>query len=76
MTYEQQIKKIISERSGLDIHEISPQSYFEDDLNIGNIELLEIITDIEETLGVEIPGGTKKIETVEDILTAVSEQLE
>ena len=40
--YLQQIKQIISHKTGTDVHEIGEDTYLEEDLNIGEIELLEI----------------------------------
>ncbi|KKU30441.1 MAG: Acyl carrier protein [candidate division WWE3 bacterium GW2011_GWA1_46_21] len=74
--YENQIKKIISLRAGVDVHEVTPATYFQDDLNIGEIELLEIISDIEEELKVEIKATGDEIQTVEDIINIVTDQLD
>lgn len=75
-SYVKKAKEIISEMAGLEPEEIKDESYFEDDLNIGHIELHEILTEIEDKLSVdlsEIEGG---LETFGDLVSALNEKLE
>lgn len=74
--YLQQIKQIISHKTGTDVHEIGEDTYLEEDLNIGEIELLEIITDIEDALDVEVTTDAEDIKTVGDLASHVADKLE
>ena len=74
--YLQQIKQIISHKTGTDVQEIGEDTYLEEDLNIGEIELLEIITDIEDALDIEVTADTEDIKTVGDLASHVADKLE
>ena len=62
--------------TGLEVDEIHDESYFEDDLNIGHIELHEILTEIEEKLDVDLSVDEGGLETFGDLATALNEKLE
>ena len=70
------IIKIIIEKTGHEHDEIDESSYFEDDLNIGEMELMEILTEIEEKFQVEVVQEKDSIETIGDLIDLVLEQLE
>jgi acyl carrier protein len=74
--YLKKVKKIISEKSGLEIEEIHETSYFEDDLNIGEIELVEILTELEDVYDIELVANKEEIETVQDLIDLLIEHLE
>jgi acyl carrier protein len=68
------IYKSISLHTGIDPTEISPDDDFEDDLNISDMELAEIISQIEDDFGVEIEiEDAKKVRTVADLAILVEE---
>ncbi len=73
--YYGQIKKIISEKTGLESSEITTESFFEDDLNIGEMELLEILEELEETLHVDLVENIDTFETVQDLIDALEEHI-
>lgn len=74
--YLKKIKNIISKHTGIDKDEVSGSSYFEDDLNIGEMELIEIISDLEETYQIDLSEVSAKFETVQDIVDALEELVE
>ena len=74
--YIKTAKDIISNMTGLEVDEIHDESYFEDDLNIGHIELHEILTEIEEKLDVDLSVDEGGLETFGDLATALNEKLE
>ncbi len=75
--YKQKIKQLISEKTGLELNEIEEEFYFEEDLNIDELELIEIITDLEEILAIEFEDEEKEnLETVQDLLDLVAEKVE
>lgn len=70
------VKKVISEKVGVEFDEINDNSYFEEDLNTGAMELLEILEDLEEKFQIDLVEGKDKIETVSDLADAISEKLD
>lgn len=70
------IRKLIASKTGLEIEEVERESYFEDDLNIGEMELLEILEELEEMFAVELVDQRDDIETMQDLLDIISEQIE
>jgi acyl carrier protein len=77
MEAENQIKGLIAEKTGAEPANITVDSYFEDDLNIGELELVEILGDIEEILEIEgLIESKKSILTVGDLMDLVTEKTE
>lgn len=77
MEVENQIKGLIAEKTGADPAEITMESYFEDDLNVGELELVEIISDVEEMLVIEgLLDDKESILTVGDLMDLVNEKTE
>ncbi|HOA18342.1 MAG TPA: hypothetical protein PKK54_00410 [bacterium] len=74
--YLKEVKKIIEEKTGLEPSEITPESYFEDDLNLGEMELLEILNELEEKYHTELVNKKDDMETIEDLIDILSEQIE
>jgi acyl carrier protein len=74
--YLNQIKKLIAEKAGLEIDEVDLYSYFEDDLNIDELSLIEIIGEVEELFKIELIEYKDDIETVQDLLESITEQIE
>jgi acyl carrier protein len=74
--YLQRIKKIIEHKNGIDPTEITPESYFEDDLNIGEMELIDILTELEDEYHVDLIDAKDDIESVGDLLELLSEKLD
>ena len=76
MDYEKISKEIISKHTGVEIEDISDGTYFEDDLNIGEMELVEIYNEIEEKFQVDLSDVRKGFETFGDLIGALNEKLE
>ncbi|MBT7349219.1 hypothetical protein HN803_00265 [candidate division WWE3 bacterium] len=76
MDYIVKVKEIISKHAGIEIEEIKAESFFEEDLNIGELELNEIYQEIEETLEVDLSEERKEFETFEDLVGALNEKLD
>ena len=74
--YLGKIKKVITEKAGLESSEISSESYIGDDLNIGDMELLEILEELEETFHVELIERSDSFETVQDIIDLLEEKIQ
>ncbi len=74
--YLGKIKKVITEKTGLESSEIGPESYIEDDLNIGDMELLEILEELEETFHVELIEKSDSFETIQDLIDILEEKIQ
>ncbi|MEW6231788.1 MAG: acyl carrier protein [Chloroflexota bacterium] len=71
------LKRIIVEQLAVDEDEVSPEASFYDDLNADAVELVELLTAVEEEFGVEIPDfQARKLSTVQDLVDLLDEQLE
>ena len=74
--YTKQVKEIISGKAGMDLEEILDESFLEDDLNLGEMEIHEITEELEEKYEIDLSEEFKTFETVEDIVNAVLEKVE
>lgn len=74
--YFLKIKKIISEKAGVLPEEVKRDSYFEDDLNIGEMELVEILQELEELFQTDLIEHKDDIESVADLLDLLAEKLD
>ena len=76
VNYRKIIYDLIATKAGEDHEVITDASSLFDDLNISEIELLELWSDIEEALEIEIDEDEKDVvETVQDIIELVEEAL-
>jgi acyl carrier protein len=74
--YLSKIKKVISEKTGLEPSEITEECYFEEDLNIGEMELIEILSELEESFHVNLVEDMGNFATVQDVVDALEEHIE
>ena len=74
--YFEVIKDLIAEKEGVDAEDISEDSFFEGDLNIGEMQLVQILTELEEQFHVELIEDKENFDTVQDLLDALTEQVE
>ena len=74
--YLNEIKKVISHKAGVELSEVTKESFFEDDLNIGEIELIEILEELEEKYHTDLVEERENIISVNDLLDIMSEKLD
>lgn len=67
---------LISQKSGTNPEDLEMENYLEDDLNLGELEIAELIGEIEETFEIEFDEKNESFETIEDLIGAISEKLE
>jgi acyl carrier protein len=60
ITTEKKIKTIISEKLGVSLNEINPETNLVDDLGASQVEIADILTLIEKELAITIPEENKK----------------
>lgn len=71
-----EVKKLIAQEGGLTIEEISLNSHFEDDLNMGDFEIANLMVNVEERFGIELtPNDIKKIKTVQELVHTIEDNL-
>ena len=63
----QKIQEITADRLGVDESEVTPEASFREDLEADSLDLVELIMELEEAFGMEIPDEeAEKITTVEE----------
>ena len=74
--YIKKIKKLIADKAGQEPSEIENETYIQDDLNLGEMELMDILEELEESLHVDLVEQKDSIETVGDLIEMVEEQID
>jgi acyl carrier protein len=73
MSIEDKVKKIISQKLGVDITDVTPQSKFVDDLGADSLDLVELIMSMEEEFEIDIPDEeAEKLESVQDAINYIN----
>ncbi len=73
----EQVKKIVAERLGVDVDEITPESSFVDDLGADSLDVVELVMAFEEAFDLEIPDeDVEQIATVQDAVAYITERRE
>ena len=68
------IQEITSDRLGVDETDVTPDASFREDLEADSLDLVELIMELEEQFGMEIPDEeAEKITTVEEAVDYVQE---
>lgn len=74
--YVKKIKKLIADKAGVELSDVRDESYFEDDLNLGSMDLVDILEELEDALHVELIEEKENISTVGELIELVEEQIE
>lgn len=74
--YLKSVKNIIAKISGVEPSEITLDAFFGEDLNVGDMELVEILQEIEEKFQIDIVDAIDDIESVGDVIEIIVEQVE
>ncbi|HEX2916174.1 MAG TPA: acyl carrier protein [Chloroflexia bacterium] len=68
------LKEIIVEQLAVDPEEVTPEASFVEDLNADSLDLVELIMEIEEKFGIQVPDEVaEKIVTVQDAVDHIVE---
>ncbi len=74
---EERIKKIIAEQLMVEEEEITPEASFIDELGADSLDTVEMIMEIEDEFGIEIPDeDAEKLQTVGDAIEYVKRKVE
>lgn len=66
------VKTIVVEQLGVSADEVKMESKFVDDLNADSLDVVELIMELEEKLGVSIPDeDAEKITSVGDVVAYI-----
>ncbi|HIY44127.1 acyl carrier protein [uncultured Helicobacter sp.] len=66
------VKAIVVEQLGVSADEVKMESKFVDDLNADSLDVVELIMELEEKLGVSIPDeDAEKITSVGDVVAYI-----
>ncbi len=72
---ESKVIKIIAEKLGIDESEVKPEASFIDDLGADSLDIVELVMELEEEYGIEIPDeDAEKIKTVQDAIDYIKEK--
>lgn len=74
--YFNKVKEIIEDKLGIEPEEVTPEAFFEDDLNVSEMELIEILQELEESFHIELLDKRENIESIADLLDILSEKLD
>jgi acyl carrier protein len=70
----EKIREITVDRLGVEESEVTPEASFREDLEADSLDLVELIMELEEQFGMEIPDeDAEKITTVEQAVEYVVE---
>ena len=70
------LKALIVEHLGVDEEEVIPAASFTEDLNADSLELVELVSLVEEEFGIEIPNGdARRLQTVQDAVEYIEERV-
>lgn len=73
---EKKVKEIIVEQLGVDEAEVTMNASFVDDLQADSLDTVELVMNIEENFGIEIPDeDAEKIRTVKDAVEYVKSRI-
>jgi acyl carrier protein len=70
----EKIREITADRLGVEEGDVTPEASFREDLEADSLDLVELIMELEEQFGMEIPDEeAEKITTVDEAVDYVSE---
>jgi acyl carrier protein len=73
MSVEDKVKRIISEKLGVDLEEVVPEASFVDDLGADSLDLVELIMSMEEIFEIDISDeDAEKLVTVQDAIDYIN----
>lgn len=65
----EKMQELISEQLGLNVEDVTPEKALKTDLNADSLDLFELVTNLEDEYGVEIPAeDLETIVTVQDVM--------
>lgn len=73
--YFEDIKKIVVDKLQVDEKQVTPEASFIEDLGADSLDTVELVMDLEEHFGIEIPDeDAEKLKTVKDALDYITKK--
>jgi acyl carrier protein len=70
---EDKVKQIIMEKLGVSEEQVTPEASFIDDLNADSLDIVELVMELEDAFGLEIPDeDAEKLRTVQNAIEYLS----
>lgn len=75
-TIKDKVKQVIASKAGIEPKEVSEDMFFEDDLNLGELEVTEILETLEDEYKVDLLDDQENLMSVKDLIDLLEERLE
>ena len=75
-SYREKVKQMIGHRAGVEVKDVSDEMYFGEDLNLGDLELTEILEELEDIYKTDLLEHQDELESVKDLMDLLEEKLE
>ncbi|MFZ2958540.1 MAG: acyl carrier protein [Candidatus Ozemobacteraceae bacterium] len=73
--YLEEVKKIVVEKLQVDEKQVTPEASFIEDLGADSLDTVELVMDLEEHFGIEIPDEeAEKLKTVKDAVDYITKK--
>ena len=73
---EKRVIEVLSDKASMDVQQITLQSRLVDDLGLDSLDAVEMVFEIEESYGIDIPDDQiQEFKTAQDIVTYLSLRL-
>ncbi len=74
--FKEKVKQVIAQKAGVEAREVLDDMFFGDDLNLGDLELTEILEELEDLFKVDLLDEQSELESVKDLLDTLEEKLD
>lgn len=74
--FKEKVKQVIAQKAGVEAREVLDDMFFGDDLNLGDLELTEILEELEDQFKVDLLDEQSELESVKDLLDTLEEKLD
>ncbi len=76
LAVKEKVKQLIAQKAGMEPAEVQDDMFFGDDLNLGDMELAEILEELEDNLKIDLLDEQENLSSVKDLLDLLEERLE
>jgi acyl carrier protein len=74
--FKEIVKQVIAQKAGLETREVLDDMFFEDDLNLGELEISEILEELEDEFKLDLLANQPEIASVKELLDLLQERLD